>query len=158
MYHALSGVSEVPALKAATCLAEGSVAVAKQSSSVWAHTWAANFDLTPATETSLALAAMTEGAASDDDDEDDEEGGARKERAEEAAAYQLLLDLDALTSAGLPMVSVRPASLLARLRRAAAALKFMHSLSQTCDGMCRLVCEALSPDVLMVRCEYHRGC
>jgi hypothetical protein len=101
---------------------------------------------------------MTEGAASDDDDEDDEEGGARKERAEEAAAYQLLLDLDALTSAGRPMVSVRPASLLARLRRAAAALKFMHSLSQTCDGMCRLVCEALSPDVLMVRCEYHRGC
>jgi len=145
----LSGAShQSSSLNAATCLAEGSVSVAKQSFPVWARVWAANSDSTSTTETSLALAALTEGAASDDDEEEGED--TLKERAEEEAAYRLLMDLDVLTSSGLPMVSVRSASLVARLRRAAAVLKFMHSLSQTCDGMCRLVCEALSPDVLMV--------
>jgi hypothetical protein len=167
---ALGALSTTSAtFQAEVCVSEGCVAVARQRAAVWALAWAAATDPLPAAEASLALAAMTLGAAGDRDDQD--EALARKDA---AAAGSLLMDLDALNAAGmqprhgvsvgvgfrltsppsvspgLPMVAVRPAALRARLRRAAAALRFLHTVSQTCDGMCRLVCEALSPDVLVV--------
>ena len=68
------------------------------------------------------------------------DGGAGSSSGASLRARQLCLDLDRLSEAGL-LVSLRTRSLLKMHARASAAVEWLHSLSTTCDGMCRLVCE-----------------